>query len=215
MTFQPVKTLVAAGSLFALAFLAAPTGANAALVGSLGGGSGPFSTLSAAGLDGGATADLTGTGTIQASDQPFADIPKGPGVISFLAVQANQTATLTFDTALSYLSFLWGSPDTYNRLTVTTNLNTYFFDVGAGSLNFSQTNGNQNFSQYVQFAASLGEAITSVSFHNSPNVNSFEVANFQVTAVPEASTWAMMLLGFAGVGFAAYRRRSTIAVRLV
>jgi hypothetical protein len=27
-------------------------------------------------------------------------------------------------------------------------------------------------------------------------------------AVPEASTWAMMLLGFAGVGFLAYRRRS-------
>lgn len=27
-------------------------------------------------------------------------------------------------------------------------------------------------------------------------------------AVPEASTWAMMLLGFAGVGFMAYRRRN-------
>jgi hypothetical protein len=29
----------------------------------------------------------------------------------------------------------------------------------------------------------------------------------QVTAVPEPSTWAMMILGFAGVGFLAYRRR--------
>jgi hypothetical protein len=28
-----------------------------------------------------------------------------------------------------------------------------------------------------------------------------------VAAVPEPSTWAMMLLGFAGVGFAAYRKR--------
>jgi hypothetical protein len=26
-------------------------------------------------------------------------------------------------------------------------------------------------------------------------------------AVPETSTWAMMILGFAGVGFMAYRRR--------
>jgi hypothetical protein len=26
------------------------------------------------------------------------------------------------------------------------------------------------------------------------------------TAVPEPSTWAMMLLGFAGLGFAGYRR---------
>jgi PEP-CTERM motif len=32
-----------------------------------------------------------------------------------------------------------------------------------------------------------------------------------VTAsVPEPSTWAMMLLGFAGIGFIAYRRRKTI-----
>ena len=29
-----------------------------------------------------------------------------------------------------------------------------------------------------------------------------------VTAVPEPSTWAMLLLGFAGIGFMAYRRKS-------
>lgn len=29
-------------------------------------------------------------------------------------------------------------------------------------------------------------------------------------AVPEPSTWAMMLLGFAGIGFAAYRRKRTV-----
>jgi hypothetical protein len=33
-------------------------------------------------------------------------------------------------------------------------------------------------------------------------------------AVPEASTWAMMILGFAGVGFLAYRRKGQHAVRL-
>jgi len=31
--------------------------------------------------------------------------------------------------------------------------------------------------------------------------------SLQVTSVPEPSTWAMMILGFAGVGFLAYRRR--------
>ena len=30
-----------------------------------------------------------------------------------------------------------------------------------------------------------------------------------VTAVPEPSTWAMMILGFAGVGFMAYRQRKS------
>jgi hypothetical protein len=33
-------------------------------------------------------------------------------------------------------------------------------------------------------------------------------------AVPEASTWAMMLLGFFGVGFLAYRRKNQGSVRL-
>ncbi len=34
----------------------------------------------------------------------------------------------------------------------------------------------------------------------------------QVAAVPEPSTWAMMILGFAGVGFMAYRRKSKPAL---
>ena len=34
-----------------------------------------------------------------------------------------------------------------------------------------------------------------------------------VAAIPETSTWAMMILGFAGVGFLAYRRKSKVAFR--
>jgi hypothetical protein len=32
-----------------------------------------------------------------------------------------------------------------------------------------------------------------------------------VAAVPEPSTWAMLLIGFAGIGFMTYRRRSNNA----
>jgi hypothetical protein len=42
------------------------------------------------------------------------------------------------------------------------------------------------------------------------NSGSFEV---QVTAVPEPSTWAMMILGFCGMGFLAYRRKNKQAFR--
>jgi hypothetical protein len=35
------------------------------------------------------------------------------------------------------------------------------------------------------------------------------VATLQVNAVPEPSTWAMMILGFAGIGFMAYRRKQS------
>jgi hypothetical protein len=34
----------------------------------------------------------------------------------------------------------------------------------------------------------------------------------EVAAVPEPATWAMMILGFAGVGFIAYRRTSKPAL---
>lgn len=34
------------------------------------------------------------------------------------------------------------------------------------------------------------------------------IGGVTISAVPEPSTWAMMILGFAGVGFMAYRRRS-------
>lgn len=41
------------------------------------------------------------------------------------------------------------------------------------------------------------------------------VVRFQyVSAVPEASTWAMMILGFAGIGFLAYRRKPNTSLRL-
>jgi len=36
--------------------------------------------------------------------------------------------------------------------------------------------------------------------------------SIQVNAVPEPSTWAMLILGFAGIGFMAYRRKSQPAV---
>jgi len=38
------------------------------------------------------------------------------------------------------------------------------------------------------------------------------IENTLVTDVPEPSTWAMMILGFAGVGFMAYRRKSKPAL---
>jgi hypothetical protein len=45
------------------------------------------------------------------------------------------------------------------------------------------------------------------------NLDSISV--LEVGAVPEPSTWAMMMLGFAGLGFLAYRRSSRAAVATV
>jgi hypothetical protein len=41
------------------------------------------------------------------------------------------------------------------------------------------------------------------------------IGNSLASAVPEPSTWAMMILGFAGIGFMAYRRKSKPALMAV
>ena len=54
-----------------------------------------------------------------------------------------------------------------------------------------------------------------VPFQESWSKATFQDLTFSATftsAVPEPSTWAMMILGFAGVGFTAYRRRSQLRV---
>jgi len=48
-----------------------------------------------------------------------------------------------------------------------------------------------------------------------PNIDFDLLLSPQVAAVPEPSTWAMMILGFGGVGFMAYRRKSKTALMAV
>jgi hypothetical protein len=44
------------------------------------------------------------------------------------------------------------------------------------------------------------------------NTLGFGGAQYQPTGVPETSSWALMLLGFAGVGFMTYRRKAKTAL---
>jgi hypothetical protein len=68
--------------------------------------------------------------------------------------------------------------------------------------------GQENFIIFNVAAASAN----GVSTNNPPlNDNGFAVFA-SVAAVPEPSTWAMMLLGFAGIGIIAYRRKSKSAL---
>jgi PEP-CTERM motif len=50
----------------------------------------------------------------------------------------------------------------------------------------------------------LGD-FTEVEFHTTRNAFEFSLG---ATGVPEPSTWAMMALGFAGLGYAAFRRNT-------
>jgi hypothetical protein len=51
-----------------------------------------------------------------------------------------------------------------------------------------------------------------MTFTNGNLTGTLATIDIGVPPVPEPSTWAMMILGFAGVGFIAYRRRSKPAL---
>jgi len=58
---------------------------------------------------------------------------------------------------------------------------------------------------YGTYALQIGTNFEYLTAH----LTTITVSEHGVAAVPEPSTWAMMLLGFAGVGFAAYRKKKT------
>jgi hypothetical protein len=155
------------------------------------------------------SADLvTGTGSGFAA--PFGDTTQ------YVTVGTDPTpgsAALTIAAGLNYLGLYWGSIDTYNNIHIT--------DSAGGSFDVNSTtfpqllpaNGDRGLlgSAYVNIVDPLG-FFTSVTF--SSQSQAFEFDNVKVGTVPEPSTWAMMLLGFLGLGFMAYRRKEGSAFRL-
>jgi PEP-CTERM motif len=203
-----IKNYFAAAALAALSI-----GAQASVTGGIGN-QNPTSFIDLSST----TDDITVTGgQLYAADTnalPYAAIPMDVATSTvsqgaWLGVGpgngAGNDAVVGFGTPTSFVSFLWGSPDTYNALTVTTNLGSYLFQ--SSSLLGLVYNGNQDFASYVGFTADAGEFITSLTFSSSSNA--FEASNFSVTApVPEPETYALMLAGLGVIGFVARRRRA-------
>jgi len=81
--------------------------------------------------------------------------------------------------------------------------------VNSGSLHVNFNNTPQLFT-YAGGTFTLELNDLDVSVGGSTNVSGLLIAS----PVPEPSTWAMMMLGFMGVGFMAYRRRGRPSFRL-
>jgi hypothetical protein len=119
------------------------------------------------------------------------------------------TATFSTGSGLSYFGFYWGSVDNYNSVS--------FLDSHGNIIqSFAgpvPNGGDQGAggSRWVEFSAS-GGSFQTVEFTST--TAAFELDNVAyVAAVPEPSTWAMMILGFMGVGFMAYRRKNKHSFR--
>jgi hypothetical protein len=136
----------------------------------------------------------------------------------------------------AYFSSDTGTDTISQTLSVTPGIYSLSFDIYApanGRANPADANfeafvldGASGATQLTGSAKSLGDGWTQLSFNfvsggapevgftftglGTSNTNyaaDVVVDNFTVSAVPEASTWAMMLLGFCGLGFMAYRKK--------
>jgi hypothetical protein len=140
---------------------------------------------------------------------PANSVPSGT---PYLSVLAGGSATYTFAAPVSSFQFDWGSIDAYNTLTIN---GTSQAIIVPGSNFINPANGDQiaaGTNGRFTVTGTAGELFTSVTF--SSTGNSFEVDNLAVGgAVPEPATWAMMMLGFGGLGFA-MRRKPKAAMRI-
>lgn len=109
-------------------------------------------------------------------------------------------ATVSWTTPVTSVTIYWGSPDTYNTLS----LNNGNSVGGSAVLALTGTpSGSNTGTRWITISSS--SAFTGFTAKSTIAAFEFDMA----AAVPEPSTWAMMGLGFAGLAFAGFRRRNT------
>jgi hypothetical protein len=118
----------------------------------------------------------------------------------------------TFDLRISFTAPSGTNPDPAIFTADLTGSVSYFgggtVDINFGSPETFTYNGGS-------FTLAVGDLDLSVAGHGGfedPPINGVITL---ASAVPEPATWAMMILGFFGVGFMAYRRNAGPALRLV
>jgi hypothetical protein len=78
---------------------------------------------------------------------------------------------------------------------------------------FAVGDANQDFSAFGITGIPTDETIKSIIISDSDGFKSLKQMAFdQISPVPEPSTWAMMILGFLGIGFMAYRQKNLAAL---
>ena len=134
---------------------------------------------------------------------------------TYLSVVAGGVANVNFTKAYTgSFQFDWGSIDDYNTLTIHTTTGDFVITPGGNFLN--PANGDQFSGDTNGVFTVFGTDITGFSLSSSQN--SFEIDDFAVlsrginpltgSGVVEPGTWALMILGFGGVGAMLRRQRA-------
>jgi hypothetical protein len=132
-----------------------------------------------------------GGGTLDLYAPPFND------GTNYMAVLGGQSETVVYGKTYSELGIYWGSIDVFNVITLFNGLNSVVVPVPPVA------DGDQFADDSNRYFVVSGFDFNKAVFSSAGN--SFEFDNVGVGGVPEPSTWAMLLAGFAGLGFLGYR----------
>jgi hypothetical protein len=169
---------------------------------------------------------FTGTGIIVNNAPGTANgisaTPAGD-LTNYLSVLGGHSETLSLPSLQTNFGLYWGSIDAYNEIQffVSGNPNAVatYYGNSLDAVPPVGSNGDQSSlftNAYIKFLGlpNYNEVVLSSS------TNSFELDNIgfgdrlsNVGPIPEPSTWVMLILGFASIGWISYRRRNR-AIRL-
>jgi hypothetical protein len=141
---------------------------------------------------------LTEKGTVSGSYAA----PAGMGDTTYMAVMGGDSETATFATDQTSISIYWGSIDSYNTFVTIDGYSLTGTELASMGATDDGSHSSPTSNEWITISG-LG-AFKSATFSSGSNSFEFSLGS----SVPEPSTWAMMMLGFAGLGYAAFRRNS-------